>query len=660
MLTKENFTAEAKTKILLVDDQPAELMALEAVLRSPEYELVQAKSGEEALQRVLTDRFALILLDVRMPGMSGFETASALHNLELAKDIPIIFITGVEEDALGIVKGYEAGAVDYLLKPFDADILKSKVSAFIELFKRSAKTNHDTMMRYHILADAIPHMVWQGKKVARLDYLNKVWRDYTGLDIERSKGPGWQSMINPEDLPALIERWKIADRAADSFEAECRIKKAADGTWRWHLVSMVPEKTASGAVSGWLGTVADIHDRRRIEEEMRKASQAAHEASRLKSDFLATMSHEIRTPMNAVIGMTELLLETELSGTQREYAETIKGSGAVLLTLINDLLDFSKIESGKLELEIIEFSLGDLVRGCERKFSNAAQEKNLRLLIDLPRDVSLNFRGDSTRIQQILMNLVSNALKFTLKGEITVKVRVSKAEAGKIPIRLEVSDTGVGIAPAALGRLFSAFSQADSSTTRKFGGTGLGLSISKRLAELMGGEIGVTSLEGVGSTFWVTLALEPFIGRSVKVEAAAVSKLVRRGNGGRILIAEDNAANQTVALHAVRKMGYHAEAVTNGNEVIRALKRAPYDLILMDWQMPEMDGREATQLIRTDATLDCKDIRIIAMTANAMAEDRERCINAGMDDYVAKPLDFGILAEKLENWMPENPAKRRK
>jgi PAS domain S-box-containing protein len=433
------------------------------------------------------------------------------------------------------------------------------------------------------------------------------------------------------------------------FEAE-RVRK--DGSLINTATSAIPLLDENGKVSGLLAVMIDNTERFRARQEILEANQALRLTTQAKSNFLANMSHEIRTPINGVLGMSGLLLDMDLGNEQRKYAETIRSSAQILLTLVNDILDFSKIEAGKLDLESIDFDLDGVVHSIERLLAVNAQRKNIRLVRVMSPDLrGAHFQGDPTRIGQILSNLLSNAIKFTESGQITLSVEydLSKknVDGNDRNIRIEVTDTGMGISEEALTRMFQPFSQADNSTTRRFGGTGLGLSICKQLVELLGGEIGVNSKEGVGSTFWFTLALRPGMIVSEwprKTELVSDSPIVILSTPKiRILLAEDNPVNQLIAVKTLEKNGFRVDAVANGREAVEAAKHIPYDLILMDCQMPELDGYDATREIRRSHDLRVAAIPIIAMTADAMSGARDRCLGVGMNDYVTKPIKAELL-----------------
>jgi two-component system, sensor histidine kinase and response regulator len=590
-------------------------------------------------------------------------------------------------------------------------------------------------------------------------------------------GEALRSRMHPEDLALRKVALQSHLEGQGPFDVTVRVRHRS-GDYRWFHETGQLVRDDEGTPQRVAGAFADVTARMRLESELRAAKDAAEHAMQVKSAFLATMSHEIRTPMNGVLGMAELLLSSSLTSEQRENAETIRRSGDALLRIIDDVLDVSKIEAGKLTLESARFDLDAAVDDVVELLAEKARARNVRVVAILDADVPQYATGDVTRVRQILVNLVGNAVKFTENGDITVRTRLLGREPGHLLLRFDVKDTGIGVASDIMPLLFEPFVQADSSTTRRFGGTGLGLTISKRLAEQMGGAIGVESKPGQGSNFWFTVRLataeasaEPLPLRGMRTlvladhaptREALAARLVRMGatahaagadamphadrgrydavivedgtraaaaisglsaDGGRatpilfrhaamaqeesdglrdslgsavevltgiksahiaravapaisllpdlsldpartqpsanrshfvtarILVVEDNRTNQKVAQKMLEGLGYTADLQANGQLGVDAHAAAPYDLVLMDCQMPVMDGYEASRAIRA-LKGEARNVPIIALTANALEGDRERCLAAGMNDYLTKPLKRERLRTALEQWLP--------
>ena len=446
-------------------------------------------------------------------------------------------------------------------------------------------------------------------------------------------------------FPNLPERWKedhrraLAGETLSSAEEPYQRDDGSTGYTRWALT---PWYATPGVVGGIVLTTDQI-------DVLIHAREAAIEAARVKSEFLATMSHEIRTPMNGIIGMSELLLHTPLTPEQHDYAGIIHDSSNVLLRIINDILDFSKIEAGMFELDPIDFAPRQVVEGVVEMLRARACEKGIALVAGVTSAVPSQVHGDADRLRQILLNLIGNAVKFTERGEVEVRVTVAAETPSGVTLQFTVRDTGIGFSPEVRERLFHPFTQADSSTTRKYGGTGLGLAISKQLVELMGGTIGVESVEGLGSTFWCTVPLSRSTATEPARRTADAAMAPTRGpaapdQANRILVAEDNPVNQKLALLQLQALGYPADVVPNGQAAVAAMAAQCYTLVLMDCHMPEMDGFAATATIRAEETRGGGGrVPIIAMTANAMEGDRDRCLQAGMDDHLAKPVKVEAL-----------------
>jgi PAS domain S-box-containing protein len=502
----------------------------------------------------------------------------------------------------------------------------------------------------------------------KITWSNELFRMF-GLDPQQSE-PSFeqylQHMIHPDYRLALQHKIEQAIAHGISYTIDYQAIQP-DGSMRHHEGRGEVEINAQGQVVRLFGTVLDISDRKQVEIELAKAKNAAEEATMAKSEFLANMSHEIRTPMNGVLGIARLLSDTNLNGEQQNFVQIIQQSGDALLAIINDILDFSKIESGMLRLEAGEVVIEDILSSICKLLNSQAIDKQIQLDYDISTNTPIALIGDSSRLRQILLNLIGNALKFTASGSVSIGVSsklLEDSNTNQHELTFMVKDTGIGISSDRLNMLFRAFSQADTSISRKYGGTGLGLAISKSLVELMGGTIWVESLGNVGgnpplnwlptsptqgSAFYFTIVLsavaigsqsqkQPVL-NTIDPQMAAKFPL-------RILLAEDNPVNQKVAIFTLKKLGYQVDIANNGLEALNAVRQQTYDLVLMDVQMPEMDGLTATRLIRQ---LTGSQPRIVAMTANALPEDRQTCLDAGMDDYLSKPFNIQALIQVFSN-----------
>jgi PAS domain S-box-containing protein len=497
--------------------------------------------------------------------------------------------------------------------------------------------------------------LWEYDCQSHDTYLSQGWSELLGL-------PGRASRLGAEQFSALIpphERGSVDAARRQLLKGEIeRVSMehevtTADGGAAWLLTeAQVSERGADGRALKILGTCKNITERKTADAALRAALQAAEQANRAKSEFLATMSHEIRTPLNGVIGLTEVLSGAQLPAMEADAVAMIDSCAKALLSVVDNILDFSKIEAGRLTLEDVHIDVHRLVREVGDVFGVRGAEKGVRFELSVDDDVPQWVLADPMRLRQILLNLLGNALKFTPGGSFSLALRL--LEDGPAPqLAFTVADTGIGISEADQAHLFTRFAQVDASNTRKYGGTGLGLAISRQLAQLMGGDVDLASRPGEGSTFTLRIPL-----REAQAPASAAPATPRgqvRADAA-ILLAEDNAVNQLVAQRLLGMMGYrNITPVYNGREAVEACGRRPFDLVLMDCQMPELDGWQATRSLRALG----HEMPIVALTASAIAGDRERCLMAGMNDYLTKPIESALLAQKVDRWLNEPRAQAK-
>jgi len=655
---QEDEEDKIKAKVLLVDDRKENLQALESLLANKSVEIFKALSGRDALELLLVHDFALALLDVQMPEINGFELAELMRGAERSKNVPIIFVTAGAIDPKHTFRGYEAGAVDFLYKPLDPRIVRGKVSVFLELDRQRQMLSNLAMKLSHqqtwlrTILDMMPTPLeifchFQN----RITFSNQAAMALIGTRDSQGRLRSDCSFSNCEGEPLPAEMYpEVKVAAGEKLSSyDVVLNGGPHGTVPLTFNSDTLPAALGFAKSSVL-TFQDLRKVKEVEFALMAAKENAEAANRSKSAFLANMSHEIRTPLGAIIGFAELLRDAKEPGESgQKYVDIIMKNGRALAQLIDDILDLAKVEAGKLLIERVRFSIRDLMEEVVSLLSVRAKEKGLALELTMAEDVPTHIESDPLRLRQILLNIIGNAIKFTDQGKVMIRVSREDASSSVENLRFTVEDTGHGITEAQRAQLFQPFSQADNSTTRRFGGTGLGLMLSRRLAEALGGSVTLARSTPKGSEFVISIssrvleAVQPHIPTPAAKKPASLPNLL---SGIKVLVVEDSPDNQTLVQQFLSRKGATVEFANNGQEGVTMALGSDYDIVLMDIQMPVLDGYEATKTLRKQGFKK----PIVALSAHAMKEDRDKSFQAGCNEHLVKPIDPHHLIKMVEQF----------
>ncbi len=648
--------AGVKANILLVDDRPANLLALEAILDQLDQRLVRATSGEEALEKLADEEFAVILMDVRMPGMDGLRTAEVICQRESAARVPIIFLTAVPIGNADVASGYARGAVDFLLKPFDPEILRSKVSVFVDLHQKEQMIKRQSALlrqrereaferrselRFRSLMDALPQCVWVARADLTFYYWNQRAVDYIGIQASMAiSAERLFEFVHPDDLPKLQAEWELATANQHSAEIQVRLRRHTDGEYRWFLMRGVPQLDESENVTGWIVAATDI-------DTEHHALQEAEAASRMKEEFLATVSHELRNPLNAIVGWVHLLRSEKLDLAKSSKAlETIERNVQLQTALIDDILDVSRIMQGKINLTFRSVPMSTVVEAALAAVRPTADAKGVALEYQRTAD-SDEISGDADRLQQILWNLLSNAIKFTPRnGRVTVRMERHDGE-----LTLSVIDTGQGISQDFLPYVFDRFTQADSGSTRAHGGLGLGLAIVRHLVELHAGTVEAFSAgAGQGATFSVRLPIKDSNAAIAGDEQGHASARPLQLEGVSILVVDDEQDSREVLAELLRQYGAETRTAASAEEALAEIAHSTPKVLLSDIGMPSVDGFELVRRVRE--LISESEMVAMALTGLGSAHDRKRALAEGFQVCMVKPVEPERLVEAIKQLLP--------
>ena len=665
----EKLDMTPKARVVIVEDERIVGKDLENRLKSMGYTIAgMAPSGEEALEKVAELMPDIVLMDIKLKGrLDGIETAKIIKD---RFDVPVIYTTAYADFAT-LERAEATEPFGYILKPYDDRELS--ITIRMAMYKRKVdRIIRKDNLKFQVLSEHAAFGIILAGREGNIIYTNPKLEDIFGYN--QAEIPDMASLMrlifpDEEYRNHVLTEWqeKIKCEVSGEKTHGDYIMICKNGRRRQiHVTSVILEHDLLGDDAKYISFITDVTERKEMESALEKAKETAESANRAKSEFLAKMSHEIRTPMNAVIGMAELMADTKLSDEQKEYLDVILESGKHLLEIIDDILDLTRIEAGKFKIREVPFKLRELVGNTVRPLEVLAKEKGVLITISVEPDVPDYLGGDPKCFSQVIHNILDNAVKFTDKGTIEVGIKKEEYEGrlssdkGFVMLRFSISDTGIGIPEDKLDAVFDIFTQVDGSSTRKYGGAGLGLTVSKKIVAQLGGRIWVESVLGSGSSVCFTAGFRKVLEEESlqrPTMAGEAGKMVVNGKRKtiqqiRILVADDDEVNRLMIDKILGKTGFVVDSVKNGEETLEALKKSRYDLVLMDVEMPGIDGIEATKRIREGGAGPDPSIPIIALTAHAMVGDRERFLENGMNDYVSKPFHAKDVLSVIEKYLP--------